>query len=142
DDEAVGLERRLVLDHDLLLERRQLQLLGPHQALRLHHRVGLQALKVVLLVRGVLVDDEELIVGHPALVWSGGWCLLFYRLSNRQYEAEVELPDDAHLGKVVLGDCQGQLRLGGLGLYALDTTPVVTLIVASLHALVCGRCLE
>jgi hypothetical protein len=81
------------------------------QRLPLQHRAALQALKVVLLVARVLVDDEQV------------------RTQARKDEAQVELAQHAHAGKVGLPEHllqlarRGRLRLRAHAVRALGGQP-------------------
>jgi hypothetical protein len=72
---AVGLEDGKVVHEKALVDDRQFERLGLNQPLALDDCVALEALKIVLLICGVLVHDEE-IVALPA-----------------DDETEVELPN-------------------------------------------------
>jgi len=75
DAKSVSSKDLEVLRDDLLVGRRQLEWDRAQQALRVDLGALLQRFKVELLVRRMLIDDEEIVV------------------QTRQYEAEIELPD-------------------------------------------------
>ena len=59
------------------------------QRLRLDSRLDLQPFKVVLLIRRMLVNDEQIVVSLCGLAQAS------------DYKRSIELPQDVHLSKVV-----------------------------------------
>merc|ERR1740139_315112 len=75
---------------------RQLELERRHQFLLVEHCVLAKVFEVVFLVARVLVEDPEMMV-----------------LARRQHESEIELSDDFHVEKIVLG----QVNSAGFALF-------------------------
>lgn len=90
--EAVATEDFDIVDDRHLLDGRQLESFRREESLLLQGSAGLQGLVVVLLVGGVLVDDEQMAV------------------ESGDDEAQVELPKHLQPLKVTL--CKGLHQLG------------------------------
>mmetsp|Transcript_55292 Transcript_55292/g.131992 ORF Transcript_55292/g.131992 Transcript_55292/m.131992 type:complete len:231 (+) Transcript_55292:427-1119(+) len=86
----------------LLLRGRQLQRVRVHQGLPLNAALPVQGLEAELLIRGVLVHDEEL------QVWGAA------DLQRSDDEAQVELANDPHLGEAALVEPEAPVKLGHL----------------------------
>ena len=90
----------------LILVGKKRKSMLPYHLLRLDLRLPLQGLEIVLLIRGVLVDDKEVV--HGQLSFAGRVVVSLNvgaRLASADDdEAEVELPDDLHRRKVGLVD--------------------------------------
>ena len=64
DYEAVAFEGLLVFEHDFFFHGGEVEGFGVDKTLALDDGGGLQTFEVVLFVRGVLVDYEEVVGGH------------------------------------------------------------------------------
>lgn len=95
DVEAVLCKDVEVVSHSHSLARRQVKRLRPQQRLFVQHGGRSQTLEVKLLIRRVLIDDEEVLP------------------QTSHDEAQVELADDVHAWKV--GLVEHSVKLLGCG---------------------------
>ena len=90
-----------MVEDDFLFDGGQLEQLWLNKALAFQSQGMGEAFIIVLFVCGMLVDDEQLVL-----------VLIMRRWPDGQYEAKIELANDAHSPEVGLCDSQRELVLG------------------------------